>query len=156
LVKVIQNENASNDAKIRAHSLLIEWHSKATSDALTMRNMLAAAFHANESALLAGAHDPSPHTLIFASDISEGHRTQAPMLNILYKPLWMALERRAKASVKGRQGAERKREAASNRYICAAQDCYIQANKGRALSRCMWHRHVARTATNMIGRRWEM
>ncbi|KAJ7654376.1 hypothetical protein DFH06DRAFT_1202196, partial [Mycena polygramma] len=133
LLKVIQSGTATNVQKSQAHALLIDWFMTAH-EVTYRRYMFAASHHANQSIILAG--DACPAVLWFGHRIFEVQAKELPALNVQYKPLWMALEKRSQEVAKEREKAEKKREKASNRYVCAAPSCYIQASKGGGLSQC--------------------
>ncbi|KAJ6515120.1 hypothetical protein C8R47DRAFT_504040 [Mycena vitilis] len=133
LLKVIQSGTATNVQKSQAHALLIDWFMTAH-EVTYARYMFAASHHANQSIILAG--DACPAVLWFGHRVFEVQAKEVPPLNVQYKPLWMALEKRNQEVAKERSRAEKRREKASNRYVCAAPSCYIQASKGGGLSQC--------------------
>ncbi|KAK7025280.1 hypothetical protein R3P38DRAFT_2953748 [Favolaschia claudopus] len=134
LMKVIQSSSASKDLKSRAHGLLVDWFTSSSTVSLFARYMFGAAFHANQSVILAG--DASPQVLWFGYRIVEPQAEKATALRALYKPLWLALEKRHQEVSEKQEKAEKKREKNSNRYVCAAPACYIQASKGGGLRSC--------------------
>ncbi|KAJ6518845.1 hypothetical protein C8R45DRAFT_808849 [Mycena sanguinolenta] len=135
LMKVIGSSTATNAQKSQAQGLLIDWCiSPFANSSIFARYMFAAAHHANQSVLLAA--EASPAVLFFGLHILEPHAEKVVALKAQYQPLWMALEKRKKEIEKEQEKAERKREKDSNRYICAAPECYIQASKGGGLAQC--------------------
>ncbi|KAJ6581545.1 hypothetical protein B0H19DRAFT_511626 [Mycena capillaripes] len=133
LLKVIQSETATKEQKSQAHGLLIDWFMTAH-EVTYARYMFAASHHANQSVILAG--DASPAVLWFGSRKLEPQAKEVTALSAQYKPLWSALDKRYEEVAKEHSRAEKKREKASNRYVCAAPSCYIQACKGGGLSQC--------------------
>ncbi|KAF7370569.1 hypothetical protein MSAN_00689300 [Mycena sanguinolenta] len=135
LMKVIESSTATNAQKSQAHGLLIDWCiSPFPNASIFARYMFAAAHHANQSVLFAA--EASPAVLFFGLRILEPQAEKVVALKAQYQPLWMALEKRKKEVEKEQEKAERKREKDSNRYICAAPECYIQASKGGGLAQC--------------------
>ncbi|KAJ7180705.1 hypothetical protein C8R46DRAFT_1070334 [Mycena filopes] len=124
LMKVIGSATATSDQGNRAHGHLIDWFTSAHKGQIFARYMFAASHHATQSIILGGDASPAPHA------------EKIPPLNAQYKELWMAMDKRHQEVEDDRTKAETKREKATNRYICAAPNCYIQANKGAALARC--------------------
>ncbi|KAJ7833496.1 hypothetical protein B0H13DRAFT_2111020, partial [Mycena leptocephala] len=136
LLKVIQSEATTKEQKSQAHGLLIDWF------------MAAHDAHAYPlfSVILAG--DASPAVLWFGFHLLKPQAEKVPALNAQYKALWLALEKRHQEISKEQSKAEKKREKASNRYICAAPNCYIQASKGGGKgSTCSWPRPTGEVLT---------
>jgi hypothetical protein len=120
----------------------------AAHDAMPIRYLFAASHHANQSVILAG--DASPAVLWFGFHLLKPQAEKVPALNAQYKALWLALEKRHQEISKEQSKAEKKREKASNRYICAAPNCYIQASKGGGLSTCMFHLYTSFISLTLV------
>ncbi|KAG5721443.1 hypothetical protein E4T56_gene13187 [Termitomyces sp. T112] len=134
LVVVITSDTASDLDKARAHGLLIEWHTAVSASEIRARYVHAAAHHANESVRLAGKSFSA--VLWFASQTLEPLSKQTADLCVQYKGVWDAYEKRTEEISRDTAQAEKKRAKKSNRYVCAAVNCLIQADKGKLLSQC--------------------
>lgn len=136
MVKAITNRDATPLIKAKAHALLIEWYTRASSNGqIRYRYIHAAAYHANEATnLVSGAALPA--VLWFVSRTLEPLSYKLPEVLVQYKAVWAVLERRNKEVNKETAQAEKKRAKRSNRYICATVTCLIQADTGKMLSQC--------------------
>ncbi|KAG6900237.1 hypothetical protein C0993_001056 [Termitomyces sp. T159_Od127] len=131
LVGVITSDTASDVDKARAHGLLIDWCITVFPQEIYMRYIHAAAHHANESVRLAGKSFCA--VLWFASKILEPLSKQSLDLRVQYQAVWDAYNKRNEEIDRDTAQAEKKRAKKSNRYVCAAVECLIQADKGKLL-----------------------
>lgn len=134
MVSVITSDTASNLDKARAHGLLIDWHISVSAESIYARYLHAAAHHANESVRLAGKAFSA--VLWFASKTLEPLSERALDLCVQYSDVWDAYKKRNEEIDRDTAQAEKKKAKKSNRYVCAAVDCLIQADKGKLLSQC--------------------
>jgi hypothetical protein len=105
------------------------------------------------------AGDASPAVLWFGHRVFEPQADKVPILHAAlaqYKALWVALDKRDAEISEMHSKAEKKREKASTRYICAAPNCYIQASKGGGLSQCKLHSYISFISLTVVFRLWRL
>ncbi|RDB30555.1 hypothetical protein Hypma_007147 [Hypsizygus marmoreus] len=135
LIKSINSPNATARSKCTAHTLLLDWYTRPTWDQkLRFRYLHAATHHANQAAILSPGC--SADALNFVGSTIKTLADAEPSLRLQYREVWAALERRKDAMQKERGKMEKKMAKRTNRYLCAAVNCVIQADTGRMLARC--------------------
>ncbi|KAG5637123.1 hypothetical protein H0H81_005716 [Sphagnurus paluster] len=138
LVKVITSPTASGYNKARAHALLIEWCTMASvSPKIRDRYFYTAAYHAECAAQLADPSAPFPAVLSFLSDVLVPQNSGInSSLMVQYSGLLAAFQKREEEIKSENAHLERKRRKRANRYVCAAVECFVQADTGKMLSQC--------------------
>lgn len=121
--------------------MLVSWHVKSGEQAIRSRYLLAAAYHANEAAILCRQVSPgniqgSPAVLFFMFNVFERFSTQVPQLHLFCQAGIEALKARRAEVAEEEAEMERKRTQKPNRYQCANEGCGVSANAGKMLSKC--------------------
>ncbi|KAJ7281598.1 hypothetical protein C8J57DRAFT_1219466 [Mycena rebaudengoi] len=136
LIKVILNKKADNIMKSIAHSLLIDWYTRAfSSESAPIRYIHAAAHSADEAVRLA-SDISSPNVLFFARHVLERHATTVVELWAQYKHVWKAKDQREQEMAQADNKAILKRMQQPNRYMCANVGCPVSSDSGHMLRQC--------------------
>ncbi|KAJ7471808.1 hypothetical protein FB451DRAFT_308275 [Mycena latifolia] len=136
LIKVILNKKAEQTMRSIAHSLLVDWYTRAiVGDTAPSRYIHAAAHSADEAVRLADGVS-SPAVLFFALHVLEEIARETVELRAQYKHVWKAKEKRDLEIAEANRKATHKRMKQPNRYMCANVGCPVSADSGRMLSKC--------------------